>query len=246
MITRHPRCRQTEFEMLRVAGVLPKCFSRKGRARPSSLRSRSGCYGGVGPGAPSVFPVLCGGVGDPALPRNRLSRFGQHALKIRPQCLAIGSIVAILTFMPSCRNEQKKSMSNVCLNNLRLIASAIESWVLESGKNIGDTVDIAAVSDYMKGATLPVCPSGGKYDIPPVGKRPTCSIHGDLLEENGFEWLKWPPEMPSDPTYEGIRQPADGFAETFNVIVHKPPRPRGGAAGGPAGGLSADLTCPAG
>jgi hypothetical protein len=70
-----------------LKGVLPKYFSRKGRARPSSLRSRSGCYGGVGPGAPYVFPVLCGGVGDPALPRNRLSRFGQHTLKIRPQCL---------------------------------------------------------------------------------------------------------------------------------------------------------------
>ena len=74
------------------------------------------------------------------------------------------------------------------------LQTEIESWVLESRKTLGDAVDVPQIAEYMKEG-LPRCPAGGKYDIPPIGKRPTCSIHGDLLKEYGWEWSKWPQEM---------------------------------------------------
>jgi len=90
-------------------------------------------------------------------------------------------VICAVIGVPCFLKARQKAQRNACANNLYQIASAIESWVLESHKNLGDPVDISQISQYMKGPDLPECPSGGKYDIPPVGKRPTCSVHGDLL-----------------------------------------------------------------
>ena len=79
---------------------------------------------------------------------------------------------------------------NVCLNNLRQIDAASDSWgAVVNGKR-GDPVDANAISQYMKGGTLPVCPSGGKYTVPPLGQNVTCSMHGDMLGPDDFPH-KW-------------------------------------------------------
>jgi len=107
-------------------------------------------------------------------------------------------VLLAVVAVPSFLKARKQSQRNACANNLTIIASGIESWVLAANKSLGDDVDISAISQYMRRATLPVCPAGGSYDIPPVGKRPTCTVHGDLLRENGWTWSKWPEEMRSN------------------------------------------------
>ena len=104
----------------------------------------------------------------------------------------------VVVAAPSFRKARRNSQRNACLNNLRQLASGTESWVLASGKSLEDAVDVPKVCEYIKGATLPICPTEGMYDIPPVGLRPTCSVHGDLLKETGWKWSKWPEEMRSN------------------------------------------------
>ena len=107
-------------------------------------------------------------------------------------------VLLAVVAVPSFLKARKQSQRNACSNNLTNIASMIESRVLASNKAIGDDIDPSDISQHMAGGALPICPAGGKYDIPPVGKRPTCSVHGDLLKENNWTWSKWPKEMRSN------------------------------------------------
>ena len=78
-----------------------------------------------------------------------------------------------------------KSNKNECLNNLRIIHSGMTSAAMEMNLPKGASIPIKLVARYQKGGVLPVCPSGGEYIIPPCGKNPKCSYHGDLLKNKG-------------------------------------------------------------
>lgn len=71
----------------------------------------------------------------------------------------------------ACRND--------CINNLRQIHSASHSWGLSQGKERGAEIDLQEISAYIKDG-FPVCLSGGKYTVPPLGLSPSCSVHGKL------------------------------------------------------------------
>jgi hypothetical protein len=73
------------------------------------------------------------------------------------------------------------SQRNACINNLRQIDAAKNQFALEKGKKNGDDVSDADITPYLKGGTLPTCPSGGKYTIGKVGENPVCSTAGHLL-----------------------------------------------------------------
>lgn len=62
--------------------------------------------------------------------------------------------------IPVLGSARRKAERKQCLENLRKIHSG-------------------------QAATTPLCPSDGKYTIPgvPGGPYPTCSYHGDLLQE---------------------------------------------------------------
>ena len=72
-------------------------------------------------------------------------------------------------------------LRNACINNLRQIDGAKNTWALEKGKKNGDPVTEADIKTYIQGGKLPVCPGGGKYTIGKVGELPTCSIAGHAL-----------------------------------------------------------------
>jgi len=98
-----------------------------------------------------------------------------------PAILIIVLLVAIA--VPSFAKARKQSQRNACVNNLRILDAAISQGAMADGYSDGQNYPVEKFTQYMKGRTLPKCPSGGHYNIPPVGKRPTCSFHGGIAEE---------------------------------------------------------------
>jgi hypothetical protein len=62
-----------------------------------------------------------------------------------------------------------------CIDNLRQIAGAKRSWMLERNKATNDVVAWDDIRPYFK-EVPPTCPSGGTYTVGRVGELPACSI----------------------------------------------------------------------
>jgi prepilin-type N-terminal cleavage/methylation domain-containing protein len=86
----------------------------------------------------------------------------------------IGLIVAIA--IPTGMKAAEESRKTVCMNNLRQINYANETWALMNNKKQGDAIDVAEVNVFLK--KIPECPSDGVYDYGTVGGKPTCSLAG--------------------------------------------------------------------
>lgn len=74
---------------------------------------------------------------------------------------------------------------NACINNLRMIDAAKEQWALEHNLADGAVADPNGISQYIRGARLPVCPAGGVYKINAIGRNPECSVPGHRLPGAG-------------------------------------------------------------
>jgi hypothetical protein len=70
---------------------------------------------------------------------------------------------------------------NVCINHLRQIDAAKQTWALEDNKAADAVPTAEQLLPFFKDETFPVCPSGGTYTIGAVGELPTCSIPGHVL-----------------------------------------------------------------
>lgn len=84
----------------------------------------------------------------------------------------IGVIVAIA--IPSGMKAAEESRKTVCINNLRQINIANETWAVMNNKKAGDVIDVAAVNQFIKKA--PKCPCNGTYNYGLVGENPTCTL----------------------------------------------------------------------
>ena len=71
---------------------------------------------------------------------------------------------------------------NVCINNLRQIAGAIQQCALENKLTTNDTVTVEQLQPYL-GRIKDVfrCPLGGTYTFGRVTELPTCSIAGHAI-----------------------------------------------------------------
>ncbi|MBE0544464.1 MAG: prepilin-type N-terminal cleavage/methylation domain-containing protein [Verrucomicrobia bacterium] len=70
----------------------------------------------------------------------------------------IGLLAAIA--IPNFVKARNTSQSNACINNMRQIDSAVQQWALETGQDDTATADATVVAPYIKGDTVPTCPSG--------------------------------------------------------------------------------------
>lgn len=103
--------------------------------------------------------------------------------------LIIAILLATAAGIPVYMNARAQSAKEYCLFNLKLIASATEAWALANNKRQGDTVEVPVICLYIKtseNGKLPDCPAGGKYTVPPLGKAPSCSIHGHMPNESDW------------------------------------------------------------
>jgi hypothetical protein len=95
----------------------------------------------------------------------------------------LGMLAAIA--IPNFVKARNTAMTNMCINNLRRIDGAKQTWALENKKDDSQTLTSQVLDKYLQGGinTL-VCPAGGRYSINPVGQKPTCSIPGHQLPGN--------------------------------------------------------------
>src|SRR6185312_8608173 len=119
----------------------------------------------------------------------------KHSLKEAFTLVEIRIVVAIIGILatlgsPNFIKSRETARKNGCINNLRLIDTAIQQWALENNKNNGDTVAVDSLTTYLnRGAGVingsasgaVKCPSGGSYTITTVDQKPTCSVAGHAL-----------------------------------------------------------------
>jgi len=119
----------------------------------------------------------------------------KHSLKEAFTLVEIMIVVAIIGILatlaiPNFIKSRETARKNACINNLRLIDTAIQQWALENNKNNGDTVAVDSLTTYLnRGAGVingsasgaVKCPSGGSYTITTVDQKPTCSVAGHAL-----------------------------------------------------------------
>ena len=100
----------------------------------------------------------------------------------------IGILAAIA--IPAFQRSREQTRVNTCVNNLRLIESAVEQWRINEGHDDDTAPNLEeAAADYIRGGALPMCPVAGvneEYSWNPVGDNdtPVCSVpgHGSLAD----------------------------------------------------------------
>jgi len=86
----------------------------------------------------------------------------------------------IVFAIPSFVNRPRTSVKTACMNNLRQIDGAKETWAIEHHAKTNAVVTITDISPLIKGG-FPKCPSGGAYTIGRIGENPKCSVPGHGL-----------------------------------------------------------------
>lgn len=99
--------------------------------------------------------------------------------------VAVIAIVVAALLMPSFIRDGRTSPKNECINNLRLIDGAKQTWALEHHKSETDIPAWTDIEPYLgRSPTDHVvlkCPSGGAYALRSVSNTPTCSIPAHVL-----------------------------------------------------------------
>ena len=100
---------------------------------------------------------------------------GFTLVEIMIVCSLIGMLAAIA--IPNFIRARQSSQTNVCINNLRQIHSAIQTWAMETKKGANSPVVEDDVLPYLKNRAL--CPAGGttfanSYELTDVATDPAC------------------------------------------------------------------------
>ena len=92
----------------------------------------------------------------------------------------IGLLAAIA--IPNFIKAREASQKNACINNLRQIDGAKQTWALENKKVGSDSpgdADLFGNTLYIR--EKPACPANGVYTLGTVDAKPTCNITGHTL-----------------------------------------------------------------
>ena len=99
--------------------------------------------------------------------------------------VAVIAIGAANILTPHFGTSRETGPKNTCINNLRLIDGAKQTWALEQNKSATEIPTWRDIETYLgRNPTDHVvlkCPCGGTYTLHSVSNRPTCSIPGHVL-----------------------------------------------------------------
>jgi prepilin-type N-terminal cleavage/methylation domain-containing protein len=87
----------------------------------------------------------------------------------------IGLLAAIA--IPNFVRARTTSQKNACINNLRQIDGAVQTWALDNKQASTATVSFGNIKDYLKNSVI--CPAGGtafsdSYTLSNVSSKPVC------------------------------------------------------------------------
>jgi len=95
------------------------------------------------------------------------------------EIMIVVAIIGLLATIaiPNFVKARTTAQMNACINNLRQIDGAVQTWALETKQADNAQVEYDQIKGYMKNAV--VCPSGGKtfadsYHLGTVQDKPTC------------------------------------------------------------------------
>ena len=113
--------------------------------------------------------------------KNRTSRnSGFTLVEIMIVVAIIGLLAAIA--IPNFVRARTQSQKNACINNLRQIDGAVQTWALDNKMASVAAVSFGNVQPYLKSAVI--CPAGGttfalSYTLATVADKPTCKKVAD-------------------------------------------------------------------
>ena len=94
-------------------------------------------------------------------------------------------VVAIIWLLvsiaiPNFVHARSSAQQNACINNLRQIDGAAQTWALEHNKTSTDTYSLTSITPYVRldsNGNLPACPASGVYEAGScVSNPPTCTL----------------------------------------------------------------------
>ena len=120
------------------------------------------------------------------------SRACDDRLMKRPALLAWTALMLlagaiVLVGLPRWLALSREHAIKQCTNNHRQVFAAMCAYAREMKYRAGDPMD-EGFCQYLKEGKVPECPSGGTYEIPRVGGRVRCTVHGDLLLGGEVRW----------------------------------------------------------
>ncbi len=92
--------------------------------------------------------------------------------------LGVG-VVALLA-LGFLKIETRQHARQSCINVLKQIEGAKESWALENRKAPDSIVTWSDIRPYFRDDLSHACNQGGVYTVGVVGNSPSCSLHGSL------------------------------------------------------------------
>ncbi len=95
------------------------------------------------------------------------------------EIMIVVAIIGLLATIaiPNFVKARTTAQMNACINNLRQIDGAVQTWALETKQGDNTQVEYSNISGYLKNAV--VCPSGGhtfadSYHLGTVQDKPKC------------------------------------------------------------------------